>query len=953
MRLTRLFWLCLLLALVAPAFADDKPLKGVALVIGESDYSGELHPLANPKSDARAMDGLLGDLGFDVTRVLDGDGRKLASEIADFVDEAKDADVALVYYSGHGIEAGGLNYLVPVDADLSTPQAAGATLIPLSEMLDELAKTVPVTIVLLDACRTNAFPAGTMIQPPGAPAPIPAVESGLAEVRGPTPVARMGVPATNLGMLIGFAASPGQPALDGAPGEENSPYAAALLKHLGAGGYSFADLMTMVGEEVYLKTKAQQLPWVNSSLRRVLSFGRALPVGDPDQALISQGRRGLLLAIAGTPDSTRKYVETISSSEDVPLDALYGMLQVLGVDTSDPAKRDQQLLDGAKQLKEFIEHAPATIRQDAELARLNGLADEARGEGAMAAARHFRDLATTRARQLNDMLASTEADFVAAKKEIAETFSRDAEDAALNFDFVHAAALFHEAYDTVQRWDDDAASRYRRSEARALLSDGVNHAHTPQLRLAVEIMQELIDKLPADTPQSDRAKLMASLGDALSMLGTLEGDNVSATRALAIYHDALNAMARADDEQLWAQLQSSLGFDAWALGSRDASNDHLLEARSAFLSALEVWTRTSNPVDWATTQANLGNALMLLGMRESTPDHLIEASDALNAALDALAKDDPTRGVVQSNLGLTLWTLSQRRSGEDDLGAARSVLAEAVAAIDRDRLPAPWGMARNNQGLVWLSLGQINADVPTLEQARVAFEEAAATFSRSDGPVQWGLMKSNLAFTIQTLGQMQNDFSGFDEALQLYDEALTVITRQGATSQWALVENNRGLALSLLGQQRKDAAMLARAVAVQRLVLEEWTLARAPLQFGLGETNLAYTLLQAGLLASGTDELAESVTAFEAVLDAFGPNLGPDQLGTIEANIGFGLEAIGTRTGSAEKLAAAVAAYRRAEAVVTKEAAPAEWASLEERIATIEAATAGQGRSVGDVRQDR
>ena len=218
-------------------------------------------------------------------------------------------------------------------------------------------------------------------------------------------------------------------------------------------------------------------------------------------------------------------------------------------------------------------------------------------------------------------------------------------------------------------------------------------------------------------------------------------------------------------------------------------------------------------------------------MRESTPDHLIEASDALNAALDALAKDDPTRGVVQSNLGLTLWTLSQRRSGEDDLGAARSVLAEAVAAIDRDRLPAPWGMARNNQGLVWLSLGQINADVPTLEQARVAFEEAAATFSRSDGPVQWGLMKSNLAFTIQTLGQMQNDFSGFDEALQLYDEALTVITRQGATSQWALVENKCVRARSLLGQQRKDAAMLARAVAVQRLVLEEWTLARAPLPF--------------------------------------------------------------------------------------------------------------------------
>ena len=61
-----------------------------------------------------------------------------------------------------------------------------------------------------------------MIQPPGTPAPIPAAENGLAEVRGPTPIARIGVPATNLGMVIGFAASPGQPALDGEP-NGNSP----------------------------------------------------------------------------------------------------------------------------------------------------------------------------------------------------------------------------------------------------------------------------------------------------------------------------------------------------------------------------------------------------------------------------------------------------------------------------------------------------------------------------------------------------------------------------------------------------------------------------------------------------------------------------------------------------------------------------------------------------------
>src|ERR1700754_4746521 len=150
----------LLLSAAAPmAFAKD--LHGVALVIGESDYdSDQLRDLGNPKNDARAMDEMLGNLGFDVDRVLDKGHDKLEQSIADFVDEAKGADVALVYYSGHGIEAGGEDYLVPTDADISSPSKAGESLVPLKQLLDELAKTVPVTIVLLDACRTDAFPAG-------------------------------------------------------------------------------------------------------------------------------------------------------------------------------------------------------------------------------------------------------------------------------------------------------------------------------------------------------------------------------------------------------------------------------------------------------------------------------------------------------------------------------------------------------------------------------------------------------------------------------------------------------------------------------------------------------------------------------------------------------------------------------------------------------------------------
>jgi len=382
-----LLGLVVAIALAAPAAAQDT-LRGVALVIGQSDYAN-LPDLKNPVNDSGDMTRLLTKLGFAVTQIVDGDSEALAKAAALFVEDAAEADVALLYYSGHGIEAGGQNYLVPTDGDLSTPEIAGETLLPVSQLLDELAKTVPVTILLLDACRSDAFPPGTMIQPPDGSAPVEAQETGLGELRGPTVLAQPDVSPDSLGMVIGFAASPGQPALDGAPGEANSPYAAALLKHLTAGGYSFGDVMTMVTEEVYLETKARQLPWVNSSLRRILSFGTPIVEGDVDETAIKSGRRSLLLTMASTPASNRNLVETVATQEDVPLDALYGMLDALGIDTSDPSQLRQQLEEGALRVKKMNASPEVSVDLGGEVDRLVALAGEAEAEGAFRQALEF------------------------------------------------------------------------------------------------------------------------------------------------------------------------------------------------------------------------------------------------------------------------------------------------------------------------------------------------------------------------------------------------------------------------------------------------------------------------------------------------------------------------------------------------------------------------------------
>ena len=170
--------------------------------------------------------------------------------------------------------------------------------------------------------------------------------------------------AENLGTVIGFAAEPGRPALDGAAGE-NSPYAAALLRHLGAmDGIEFGQVMRMVTEEVYLDTKTKQRPWVNESLRRLLYFGVPQPEPTGEDGLITGERRQLLLTISELPDFNRAQVETVAAKDGVPLDALYGVLRALGTEKipEDPTELEKLLDAQAGGLKD--DDRPARRAED-------------------------------------------------------------------------------------------------------------------------------------------------------------------------------------------------------------------------------------------------------------------------------------------------------------------------------------------------------------------------------------------------------------------------------------------------------------------------------------------------------------------------------------------------------------------------------------------------------------
>ncbi len=763
-------------ALLLSVLAWAEELKGVALVIGESKYE-TLSTLVNPNQDARDIDDLLGDLGFDVDRVLNADADELREAIDEFIEDAADADVALVYYSGHGIEVGGQNYLVPVDATFADPAAAGEALVAVQPMLEALAKAVPVAIVLLDACRSDPFPAGTIIELPDTGQTVAVTaEPGLAAVRGPTPAARPDLPPESLGTVIGFAAEPGQPALDG-PAGENSPYAAALLKHLSAGGFSFGDVMTMVTEEVYLKTKARQLPWTNSSLRRVLTFA-APEEQDPDSTAIAGERRKLLLTIAGTPGETRKYVEALAGQEDVPLDALYGMLNVLGVKVTDAGgDLEQQLQKGAEKLKELMSQKSGAVKADPELERLSALATSAEAEGAMALALKYRDEASAHA---DDLLTEKQEEAEQLKQDmidIAQTYADNAATALLNFDHLRAAELYSKAAEATKNWDDKLTLDYTIRYADALTDYGTYQVNNDTLNQALAIYTEALKMAPRESAPLDWAKLQGRIGQTKQGLGSRLGDVAIMQASIQAFDDALAVQTRDVSARDWAANQNNLGNVLYSLGYRTGDQDALKRSIEAFDQALQVYTPEAEPVRWATVLSNQGGAKMALA------DAIYAATDTLQ--VQALQRGDPN-----------VDSLPEVVAAIDN---AVTILGEVVTSMDKALLARPkadnpldWAMMQNTRASVLADRGKLTSSAPDFEAAIVGYRDILSVYDKTRMPSQWTTAATNLAGTLRQYAVLTKSLPSLDEAADLLDQSIELTPKNVSPPDWALMQTKLG-----------------------------------------------------------------------------------------------------------------------------------------------------------------
>ena len=234
-----LTWLCLVW-LAAPALAATR----VALVIGNSAYRN-VSPLDNPKNDAKLIAETLRGLGFSLVgggAQLDLDATAMRHSVQDFGAMAQGADVALVYYAGHGVAVRGSNYLVPVDANPTREADVDLQMLDVNAVLRQMEDAgTRLNLVILDACRNNPFGGRGLRDATG----------GLAQMRAPE------------GTLISFATQPQSVAQDGTDG--HSPFTKALAEVIKRPGVGIFETFNDVGLEVKRATGGSQQPWVSSS----------------------------------------------------------------------------------------------------------------------------------------------------------------------------------------------------------------------------------------------------------------------------------------------------------------------------------------------------------------------------------------------------------------------------------------------------------------------------------------------------------------------------------------------------------------------------------------------------------------------------------------------------------------------------------------------------------------
>jgi len=244
-----------------------------ALVIGNSQYSSA--PLTNPANDARDVKAALEKLGFDVTLKIDAGRSALRRAVRVFGDKIRKGGVGLFYYSGHGVQMDGVNYMIPVGIDIQRKYDVEDQCLKMGYVLGAMEEASnALNIVILDACRDNPFRS------------FRGGNKGLARMDAPN------------GTIIAYATGAGKVAADG--DGRNGTYTAHLLKHLGRKDLTVHQMLNRTGLDVMAETKKAQVPWISSTPIEEYYLAKGFTVVDtPHSTQPETGRLKVLSSPSG------------------------------------------------------------------------------------------------------------------------------------------------------------------------------------------------------------------------------------------------------------------------------------------------------------------------------------------------------------------------------------------------------------------------------------------------------------------------------------------------------------------------------------------------------------------------------------------------------------------------------------------------------------------------------
>lgn len=239
--------------------------KRVALVIGNGAYRN-VPALQNPPSDARDIAAALRRLGFAVDLITNAGFDDMRRALIALGREAAGADMATVYFAGHGMEISGENWLIPTDAELKRDTDAANEAVSMQSVMLQVSSTTSLGLVILDACRNNPFAARMSRSMATRASP----RAGLGRIE----------PVGNV--LVAYAARDGTTALDG--DGRNSPFATALLRNIETPGLEVTFMFRNVRDEVMEATGNEQQPFVYGSLSRKTIYLAGGPPGSAEGA---------------------------------------------------------------------------------------------------------------------------------------------------------------------------------------------------------------------------------------------------------------------------------------------------------------------------------------------------------------------------------------------------------------------------------------------------------------------------------------------------------------------------------------------------------------------------------------------------------------------------------------------------------------------------------------------